>query len=176
VRLVTIDIGANDLNPCVVLTSLAKLVQCLQKVIPVAVKNLAAILATLRAATRAPVPIIGMNYYVPELAGWLKGTRPARALAKDSIALGRAFNSDLGKVYARFMVPVADVFGAFHTGDFTGRVVLAAFGRVPRDVAYICSYTWECAAPPRGPNEHANRLGYAVIANTFLDTYLSLAT
>jgi hypothetical protein len=43
---------------------------------------------------------------------------------------------------------------------------------VPKDVAYICSYTWECAAPPVGPNIHANILGYGIIANTFLDTYL----
>jgi hypothetical protein len=29
-----------------------------------------------------------------------------------------------------------------------------------------------CAAPPVGPNIHANRLGYAVIANSFLNVYL----
>jgi lysophospholipase L1-like esterase len=171
VQLVTIDIGANDLNPCVVLTNLTKLVKCLEKVIPVAVKNLATILSALRAATRSPLPIIGMNYYVPELAGWLKGTKAARALAKDSIALGQAFNNDLGQVYAKFGVTVADVYSAFHTGDFKDRVVLPAFGSVPKDVAYICYYTWECAQPPRGPNEHANRLGYAVIANAFLSAY-----
>jgi hypothetical protein len=33
-------------------------------------------------------------------------------------------------------------------------------------------YTWMCAAPPVGPNIHANQLGYGVIANTFLNTYL----
>ena len=47
-----------------------------------------------------------------------------------------------------------------------------AFGRIPLAVAYICAYTWECAAPPVGPNIHANILGYGIIANTFLDTYL----
>jgi hypothetical protein len=30
-----------------------------------------------------------------------------------------------------------------------------------------------CAAPPVGPNIHANRLGYAIIANTFLDVTFS---
>jgi hypothetical protein len=44
---------------------------------------------------------------------------------------------------------------------------------IPRDVAYICSLTWECT---KFHNEHANRLGYAVIASTFLDSYLSLAS
>jgi len=35
-------------------------------------------------------------------------------------------------------------------------------------VAAVCTWTWECAVPPRGPNEHANQAGYAVIARTFL--------
>jgi lysophospholipase L1-like esterase len=173
VQLVTIDIGANDLNPCVALTDINKIVKCLEKVIPVAVKNLATILATLRAASSAAFRMIGMSYYVPELAGWLKGTKAARTLAKDSIALGQAFNNDLGQVYAKFSVDVADVFNAFQTTDFKDRVILPAFGSVPKDVAYVCFYTWECAPPPRGPNEHANRLGYGVIANAFLTTYLA---
>ena len=45
---------------------------------------------------------------------------------------------------------------------------------VPLDVAMVCSYTWECAPPPVGPNEHANVLGYGVIADTFLKTYIGL--
>ena len=32
----------------------------------------------------------------------------------------------------------------------------------------VCYYTWECAPKPKGPNEHANVLGYGLIANTFL--------
>jgi len=35
-------------------------------------------------------------------------------------------------------------------------------------VAAICQWTWQCAAPPRGPNQHANQAGYAVIARAFL--------
>jgi len=65
------------------------------------------------------------------------------------------------------------VFKAFHTTQFAARVTLPAFGRVPKAVGYICSYTWMCAAPPVGPNIHANRLGYAIIANTFLDVIFS---
>jgi hypothetical protein len=38
-------------------------------------------------------------------------------------------------------------------------------------VARICTWTWECAAPPVGPNEHANQAGYAVIARTFRAAY-----
>ena len=32
-----------------------------------------------------------------------------------------------------------------------------------------------CAPPPVGPNEHANVLGYGVIANTFFKTYMRLS-
>jgi hypothetical protein len=60
------------------------------------------------------------------------------------------------------------VFSAFHSADFTDQVTLPGIGTVPRNVAIICQWTWECAPPPRGPNEHANVIGYGVIALTFL--------
>jgi hypothetical protein len=34
-------------------------------------------------------------------------------------------------------------------------------------VIKVCALTWMCAEPPRGPNEHANDRGYALIARTF---------
>jgi lysophospholipase L1-like esterase len=173
VQLVTIDIGANDLNPCLVLTNFNKLVKCLEKVIPIAAQNLAAIMAGLGAAYGSgPPATIGMTYYDPELADWLKGTTAGKTLAGDSILLAQGFANTLSGVYTKFGAKVADVFTAFDTTNFKGRVTLPAFGKVPTDVGLICSYTWMCAAPPVGPNIHANRLGYAIIANTFLTTYL----
>ena len=56
---------------------------------------------------------------------------------------------------------MADVFGAFRTADFT------ASGSLPRNVALLCRWTWACATPPRGPNQHANQAGYQVIARSF---------
>jgi lysophospholipase L1-like esterase len=173
VQLVTIDIGANDLNPCLVLTNITDIVKCLEGVFPKIQTNLATIMNTLSTASGSgPPPIIGMNYYDPELANWLKGTPADKALAKDSIALAQAFGNLLGGVYKAFGAKVADVFTAFHTSQFAARVTLPAFGKVPKAVGYLCSYTWMCAAPPVGPNIHANQLGYGVIANTFLNTYL----
>jgi lysophospholipase L1-like esterase len=170
VQLVTIDIGANDLNPCLALTNITDIVKCLQQVFPVIQANLTTIMNTLTTASGSgPPPIIGMTYYDPELANWLKGTPADKALAKDSIALAQAFGNLLSGVYTSFGAKVADVFKAFHTAQFAARVTLPAFGKVPKAVGYICSYTWMCAAPPVGPNIHANQLGYAIIANTFLD-------
>jgi lysophospholipase L1-like esterase len=175
VQLVTIDIGANDLNPCLVLTNIPDIVKCLEGVFPKIQANLTKIMGTLTSVTGSSggPPIIGMAYYDPQLANWLKGTPADKTLAKDSVALAQAFNGLLGKVYTAFGAKVADVFTAFHTAaPFKTRVTLPAFGRVPKAVGYICMYTWMCAAPPVGPNIHANQLGYGVIANTFLNTYL----
>jgi lysophospholipase L1-like esterase len=170
IQLVTIDIGANDLNPCVVLTDPAKLVACLEKTIPKVVKNLGAIMTALRSAPGGKtVPIIGMTYYDPELAGWLIGTTAAKQLAQASISLASQFGLDLRKVYKAFGAPVASEFAAFHTSDFNHMVTLPAFGKVPRDVAYICSYTFECTAHH---DEHAKVVGYGVIAESFLKVIL----
>src|SRR5262252_4995728 len=169
VQLVTIDIGANDLNPCLKLPTINQIAACLLKVFPQVQANLTTIMDTLTAATGSGhPPFIGMTYYDPELASWLQGTA-GQALAKASIALAQGFANLLTGVYKTAGAKVADVFTAFHTTQFAARVTLPAFGRVPKAVGYICSYTWQCAAPPVGPNIHANRLGYAVIANTFLD-------
>jgi lysophospholipase L1-like esterase len=174
VQLVTIDIGANDLNPCLVLKTIPEIVKCLEGVFPTIQANLTTIMNTLTTADGSgpTPPIIGMTYYDPELVAWLEGTAAGRAFAKDSIALAQGFASLLSGVYTGFGAKVADVLTAFHTTAFHTTVTLPAFGQVPKDVGYICMYTWECAAPPVGPNEHATVLGYGVIANTFLDTYL----
>ena len=170
VQLVTIDIGANDLNPCLTLPTINQIAACLLKVFPVVQANLTSIMNTLTSASGSGhPPIIGMTYYDPELASWLQGTAAGKALAKASIALAQGFANLLTGVYTSFGAKVADVFKTFHTTQFAARVTLPAFGRVPKAVGYICSYTWMCAAPPVGPNIHANRLGYAIIANTFLD-------
>jgi hypothetical protein len=46
-------------------------------------------------------------------------------------------------------------------------VELSGAGEVPLNVARICQWTWVCAPPPLGPDNHANSAGYAVIAATF---------
>jgi hypothetical protein len=166
---VTIDIGANDLNPCLALTNITDIVKCLEGVFPQIQANLTTIMNTLTTASGSGVPpIIGMNYYDPELANWLKGDPASKALAKASIALAQAFGKLLSSVYTAFSAQVADVFTAFHTADFDQQVTVPGLGRLPRNVAAICQWTWECAVPPRGPNEHANKAGYRVIAQTFL--------
>ena len=167
VSLVTIDIGANDLNPCVVLSTLSAVEECVQATLPAVVANLTEIMTQLRAAGGSNVRTIGMTYYVPELAQWLTG--PAgQQYAELTEQLAVTFNGLLSNVYQQFGARIADVFTAFHSADFTDQVTLPNIGTVPLNVAIICRWTWECAPAPRGPNEHANVIGYRVIALTFL--------
>ena len=168
VPLITIDIGANDLNPCVALTSISAVAACATPAIQTAGQNTAAILMRLRAADPSAT-IVGMTYYVPELADWLTGPS-GEAFAEGSIPLGEDLNAALTSAFTQSHARVADVFTAFDSADITGLVNLPGFGSVPKDVALICQLTWECAAPPVGPNEHANAAGYAVIARTFFAT------
>ncbi|MGH3124058.1 MAG: SGNH/GDSL hydrolase family protein [Streptosporangiaceae bacterium] len=170
VLLVTLDIGANDPEDCGGRPGLGQLAKCAVKDIPAAVDHLATIMARLKAAAREKgagevggVRIVGMNYYLPALAEWRSGLS-GRLVAWTAEKLAAAYNSMLGRVYAKSGARVANVFGAFETADFTR----PAGTNVPRNVTRLCQWTWECAAPPRGPNQHANEAGYQVIARAFL--------
>ena len=164
--LITLDIGANDPNSCITQPSAATLATCVGKSIPEATANLATILTRLRQVDPG-ARIIAMNYYLPALAQWRHGI-VGEAFARLSELAAAGYSTLLTNVYKAYGVHVADVFAAFHTADFAHQVTVPGLGRLPRNVAVICQWTWECAAPPRGPNEHANQAGYQVIAHTFL--------
>ncbi|HEX2822100.1 MAG TPA: SGNH/GDSL hydrolase family protein [Streptosporangiaceae bacterium] len=166
VFLVTIDIGANDLEDCGNQPNILKVLSCFVTDVPGAVSRLATIMARLRATAGPGVRIAGMSYYLPALAQWRDGSS-GQAIAKLSERLEAGYNDLLERVYANHDAKVANVFGAFDSGDFSDQVRLPGIGTVPRNVALLCRWTWECAAPPRGPNQHANTAGYGVIARAF---------
>jgi len=166
VFLVTIDIGANDLEDCGSQPNVAKLASCLMQ-IPKATANVGTILASLRAAAGPGVRIVGMNYYLPALAEWRSGLL-GRTTAELSEKFAVAYDDLLRRAYGQAGITVADVFGAFDSTNFGNPVVVSGLGSLPRNVARICQWTWECAPPPRGPNQHANAAGYRVIADAIL--------
>jgi hypothetical protein len=108
-----------------------------------------------------------MSYYLPALAEWRNGLL-GQLVARLTERLAAGYSDSLGQVYAKYGARTADVFGAFATADFGDQVSVPGIGTVPRNVALVCRWTWECAAPPRGPNQHANETGYGVIARAFL--------
>jgi lysophospholipase L1-like esterase len=162
VLLLTIDIGANDPEHCGSQPGLSQLASCAVTGIPAAVTNLTTIMTSLKAA--APrVRMVGMNYYLPALAEWRNGL-PGHVVAWAAERLAATYNQLLDRVYTQSGARVADVFGTFETADFGS----SGTSSVPRNVTLLCQWTWQCAAPPRGPNQHANQAGYQVIARTFL--------
>jgi hypothetical protein len=155
VRLVTIDIGGNDVNHCV---SLATGIDqdCFRQALFTLGFNLFVTVAALRHA--APdATIVGMTYYDTVLAAYLTG--PAgQALAQQSLPLSHQFNGLLTFIYRLGGFRVADVAGAFSTDDMTTMV-----NGLPLDVARICQWTWMCTRA----DIHANTAGYGVIAKAF---------
>jgi lysophospholipase L1-like esterase len=166
VLLVTIDIGANDPESCGSQPSLAQLASCLGE-IPGAAAHVSTILASVRAAAGTGIPVIGMSYYLPALAEWRKGEL-GQVIARVGEKLAVGYNDLLDRAYAQAGDPVANVFGAFDTTDFGDPTTVPGLGSLPRNVALVCEWTWECAPAPRGPNQHANAAGYQVIANAIL--------
>jgi lysophospholipase L1-like esterase len=166
VTLVTIDLGANDLESCTGQPGLTQLGSCLGE-IPQTVTRVAAILAGLRTAAGPGVRIVGMNYYLPALAQWRRGGA-GQLIARAAAELVAGANGLLDRAYTEAGDPVADVSAAFDTTDFGHPVTVPGFGSLPRNVARICQWTWECAPAPRGPNQHANPAGYQVIADAMV--------
>jgi lysophospholipase L1-like esterase len=162
VLVVTLDIGANDPEACSGQPSFSQLAACAVKGVPSAVTHLATIVSQLKAAAGPKVRIVGMNYYLPALAEWRSGLS-GRAVAWTAEKLATTFNALLGRVYKKAGIRVADVFAAFQTSDFADHGT-----NLPRNVTLLCQWTWECAAAPRGPNQHANQAGYKIIAKEFL--------
>jgi lysophospholipase L1-like esterase len=144
--LVTIDIGANDTFCLLELDR-----GCFDAGMHRVRTNLATILAELRVAAGPTVPIVGMTYYNPFAVFWFDD--PAYAQAVDD--LFAEFNHVLAETYADAGVPVADVAGAFHLGEF------------PLSAHLACEWTWICTPPPLGPDVHPNSQGYGVIAAAF---------
>lgn len=159
VSLITIDIGANDVDHCL---SPVFDQGCIEQGIAFVESNLPTILGELRAAS-PNTPILAMNYYDPFLAAWLLGAS-GRTLAEESEQGSIAFNGILQGIYAEFMVPVADVASAFRIRDFTP----VPFFNVPLNVFLTVVWTWAAVPAPFGPDIHPNALGYAVIADTFV--------
>ena len=168
-KLITIDIGANDVLGCVAAPDIGA---CLAGALPVLAGNLTFILATLQAAAPG-VPIVGMNYYNPNLAFWLTGPE-GMALAAASQDVNLAGNGVLEQVYAAFSAPVADVERTFKT--FKTR------GTPPINVRKTCLFTRMCEKSgdefvlsdydPMEPGPqtdiHPSNIGYRRIKHTFV--------
>jgi lysophospholipase L1-like esterase len=162
VSLVTVDIGANDIDTCITTSGIND--SCVFAALLRVGGDLSFILGELRRAAGPNVPIIGMNYYDPFLAAWTLGPS-GQALAIQSLETTDLFNGVLESVYHAFGVPVADVAGAFQINNFA-----PGPGNLPENVDQTIALTWVSlglTAANAVENVHPNPAGYSVIAAAF---------
>lgn len=165
IRLITLDIGANDVDSCAKPAGIDY--ACIAAGLKTINANVPEIVKAVRKAAGKRVEIVAMTYYDPFLAEYLLGA-DGQNLAQVSTTLSTTVNNDLINAFKPQHVKVADVATAFDTyTPFTTTASLPGQGTVPLAVAQICKLTWMCAAPPQGPNIHATAAGYAAIANVF---------
>jgi lysophospholipase L1-like esterase len=170
VSLVTLDIGANDIDGCVAEGAIAT--TCAIRGADRISANLPVIMRRLARAAAPGTPMAAMTLYDPFLQLYL--TRGGHAEAITSVGYARNVNEGLARLYRAAGFRVARVDVAFHTYDTSRKTSLPGQSHpVPVAVAEVCRLTWMCAPPPVGPNIHANRAGYGVIARAFARAFAS---
>jgi lysophospholipase L1-like esterase len=160
VALVTIDIGANDVDGCI--GDASNLGPCLSSGEAAIRANEPKILGALRRAAPKGTSFASMDLYDPVLAAYLSPSSPLNPFAEPSVQLTEEVNADIDAAARAARFRIADVFDAFRTTDQTPTTY--AGQSVPTNVAEICVLTWMCSS---FQNIHANRAGYGVIARAF---------
>ena len=157
-RLITIDIGANDVQRCVIEGVVDG--RCIAQGMNAVATNLPVILETLRAG--APnAQIVVLDYYNPFLAAYL--VDGGEELAKQSSVLQDTLNKIIATAAADVDVDadLAKVSVAFESDNWAP---VDGPDSTPTNVARICAWTWMCTHT----DIHANDAGYAVMADTVI--------
>ncbi|WP_024794434.1 SGNH/GDSL hydrolase family protein [Tomitella biformata] len=160
VKYVTNNIGANDIYRCV--SGSTPDIGCIVTNLAAIQSNLATVDSGLRDAGGNDAVYVGMTYYNPMLASWLKGGT-SRVIAAGTTAANNILTQTIALTNSANGWKTADVSEAFSNNDFT-QVDLPGVGAVPKNVAQVCTWTWMCKLG----DIHANDAGHQVIADTFL--------
>jgi lysophospholipase L1-like esterase len=155
---VTLDLGINDVDGCMSLTSVDG--GCVRAGLSRAAAGIAAIVAGLQAADPT-VPLVGSDYYDPFLAAWRTGSS-GRTVARQSAAGILALDQLLTSDYTVADVPVARVSARFGITGL-GSADTVTVGSTPGAVTRVCALTWMCSADDIHPND----LGHAEMAAVF---------
>ncbi len=158
--LVTIDLGFNDLVPC--LRSMNVKDGCIDTALPLIQEQLPEILTDLKAAAGPDVVFVGVGHYDPFLADVIHGTKGEHFSSSSSVVV-RSLNNELGTIYRSFGMPMADVAKQFSSAT-KGHVLLPGVGTVAPYVARVCALTWMCHVNSVPANIHPDDAGYAAIA------------
>ncbi len=160
VRLVTIDIGGNDLLRCAT-RQLTVDQACVDRGVRSVSRNLPEALDRLRAAAGDDVPVLVLGYYNPWLAaGYLEEGQDQLAAAADAFTrLDDAIEKAADGAGATYV----SLDEAFALDDETP----TTFGgrEVPTNVAQVCSLTYTCTAG----DIHLTEEGAATVARVLAD-------
>lgn len=159
--LVTIDMGFNDIAPC--LRNLSTANVCLHRALTSVSTTLPNILAVLVSAAPSHTTIIGLNHYDP-YAAYRKTDPPLARIGSRAIV---SLNRVLARTYSAYHIPVADVAEAFATAPLPSDLYDSPTKSppsldTPRAAALACHLTWMCAKK----NIHPTNAGYRLMAQT----------
>jgi lysophospholipase L1-like esterase len=163
--LVTVDLGFNDLLPC--LRHEFVDAPCVNGALTTVHDQLVQILARIEAAAPSGAVVVGVGHYDPYLGDYVRGTG-GQAFSAATLAVMKQLDESLQSAYRSAGRPMAEVGAAF---DFTDQnpVTRPGLGTVPTDVARTCALTWMCDPPPFGHNPHPDDAGYRTIAGAIAD-------
>jgi lysophospholipase L1-like esterase len=171
VRVITIDIGANDVIPCVNASVYKKGARALESCVGTGeaaiAANLPKILGPLKAAASPATTLVGGTVYDPFLTGLLDQDKTVKAVAVASLPMITKVDQEITSADSAAGFKTADVAGAFSYNVATA-VTSAKLGtKVPKAVAVLCEFTYMCAKTPQGPNIHPTSAGYRAMAAAY---------
>jgi lysophospholipase L1-like esterase len=157
---VSIDIGYNDVQPCIETKDVE--VGCVEQAKDLVNDDLPKLIAKLKGAAGPNVHFVGLEYPDPFLARYLQGPSE-KSYATQTLNVITELNQDLSAIYTKAGVGIVNVPSAFLSSDSTPTRT-AGGDVVPTNVAEVCDLTFMCRAYPWGPDDHPNNSGYEVIA------------
>jgi lysophospholipase L1-like esterase len=166
VAFVTVDIGANDLQICAKNGSID--LNCVNQGIANIKKYGPKIAKGLRKAGGKKLPMAISTLYDPFLQSWFSGPL-GQAIAKSSVDLARKqVNPAIAGAFkpSGFKVAKTDVDFSTYV-PFEKTTTFKGQAGVPVAVAQVCILTHMCDPAPFGPNIHADKRGYTVMAKAF---------
>ncbi len=166
VGLVTIDMGFNNIRPCLLPTIVEQ--SCVNQGVTLVREYLPRILKDLQNAAGPNVHFVGLEYEDPFLGYYLNGST-GPTIATESLDAMSSMNATLNEVYTKANIPIANVPGAYQSDNNSPRT-LANVGTIPQNVDTACLWTWICTPPPFGPDDHPNNAGYMIIAQAIVAT------
>ncbi|HEY5104578.1 MAG TPA: SGNH/GDSL hydrolase family protein [Acidimicrobiales bacterium] len=159
--LVSIDLGFNDVRPCLSPTTIDE--ACVAAGIAAVKVDMPRLLTVLKNAAGPHVKFVGLEYYDPFLTHYFDGAN-GPAVANQTLVAINQLNAVLAQAYSAAGVAVADVPTYFQM-NVTTRVTVANVGVIPVNVEQTCNLTWMCQPAPYGPDDHPSDEGYLQIAN-----------